>query len=498
MSARRRRLTPTGASWLRGLHVPEMKLPEATVTTVAYYKEEAPSLRDVADALEQNIWSLDRFGSVVRGGYFERVEGPMDREYHVREQVIGSEAEIDSYVQGVMCTPLDHSRPLWTATLLRCAQGRGRSALVLRVHHVISDGLGMLFAFMPMMTCQEGRVADHIPLPKSLLGKAKSSSGGNRSGNAARVNDAPSEPLNGGSGQGSGEGSRGSPRRRGLLATLCLPLRALTGCLRGIFSLLVVKQDSELKMNAPLAQRKPFLPFSGRHRWTRMKPVPMSLIKAVRERHGCTVNDAIMAALAGAIRRYNAEDLKDPLFADAEGAASSQRGRARVECKCTILLALPRPVEPGDPGASLANRILTPMCQLPVGEPTPTARLQRMVQVCNDLKSMAYITGIGLTTRFLSSVAPTGLMQKAASEAISKLTCNVTCLPMATVPTSFMGKELSEVQVLFVNNIPQISLMSYNGQVHWNMVSDPALVPRPEALGEYLTVEMEALARGTE
>merc|ERR1711871_551246 len=100
-----------------------------------------------------------------------------------------------------------------------------------------------------------------------------------------------------------------------------------------------------------------------------MPSVPMAIIKAVRQKHGCTVNDAIMAGLAGAIRRYCSEDLKDPLFQTSKS----------LECKCTMLLALPRPLKADDPGASLCNNIVTPMCKLPIDAPDPISRLERMV-----------------------------------------------------------------------------------------------------------------------
>merc|ERR1712178_613742 len=104
---------------------------------------------------------------------------------------------------------------------------------------------------------------------------------------------------------------------------------------RGILSLLIMKPDAEIKMNPSIAQRTPYLAYGGQHRYTRMPAVPMTAVKAVREKHGCTVNDAIMAALAGALRKYGSEELKDPLLLP--GASG------RVECKSFMLLGLPRP-----------------------------------------------------------------------------------------------------------------------------------------------------------
>merc|ERR1719277_327228 len=180
---------------------------------------------------------------------------------------------------------------------------------------------------------------------------------------------------------------------------------------RGVMAVLAVKDDAELKMNAPVRERRPFLPYSGRHVFTRMPSVPTSSIKAVRAAHGCSFNDAIMAALAGALRKYSMEKLKDPVLLSGGDA----------ECKCFMLLALPRPVDLNDASVSLANNILTPVCKLPIEDASPEGRLRKAVSVCNDLKSAPFILGINFTTKFVTSVLPTGLMKKIASEAISKL-----------------------------------------------------------------------------
>lgn len=453
-SARRRKLTPTGSGMYRGLYRPEMQMPEPTISSLLFF-DKCPEKSLLADQFEQHIWPLYRFNSLVVDGHFVPVSGPMDRAYHFLEKDVANEDELHNYVQNVMSKSLDHKYPLWQVILLK--SGTGQSGAVIRVHHTISDGLGLLFAFLPLMNVEGGDPLSKIPLPGMLTG---------RKGNASIKK----------------EKKAGFPN----------PLRVVSGmfgsvrmCFRGIMSLLIMKADSEIKMNPSLAQRTPYLKYAGHHVFTRMPSVPMSAVKAVREKHNCTVNDAIMAALAGAMRKYGIEERKDPLLMSG----------GPVECKSFMLLGLPRPINPQDASVSLANNILTPVFRIPIDEATAIGRLQRTVAMCNDLKSMAYIAGINLTTKFITKVAPTSVMRSIASEAISKGTSNVTCLPLTSVPFSFGGQEVKEVQCIFVNNIPQISLLTYNGKVCWNMVHDPALVPNAAALGQYFLSEFEALAK---
>lgn len=456
-SARKRKLTPNGRGWFTGIHVPASRMPEPTISALVFY-DRPPEKVALIGMLEQHIWPLYRFSSCVHDGYWVPVADKMDRSYHVSEREVSSEADINSYVQSVMAAPLDHSHPLWTATILRSKLGR--SALLLRVHHVISDGLGLLFAFLPVMECDVGNVLDTIPLPSNLKGQSAKS--------VTR--------------------RRGEMPRRSFLGKMCDLLHGSFAntrmFLRGVLSLLIVKADSEIKINTPIAQRTPFLPFSGRHVYTPMPPVPMDRVKALRAKHGCTVNDAIMAALSGAIRRYCIEDLGDPLL----------RSAHVLDCKAIMLLGLPRPVDPNDPGVSLANNIVTPMFKLPIDDPLPVGRLHRTIKMCDDLKSAAYLAGIQLTTNFILKIAPVSVMRSLASEGIAKCTCNVSNLPLPSVPIRAFGEEVKEFQFLFVNNIPQVSLISYNGFVYWNIVADPELIPDPTALGRKFLEEIEVLA----
>jgi len=116
------------------------------------------------------------------------------------------------------------------------------------------------------------------------------------------------------------------------------------------------------------------------------------------------------------------------------------------------------------------------------------------MEIMNDLKTPGYIAGIRMTTKLITSIAPTSVMQGIASDTISKMTCNVTSVPMPTVPIRFAGREIKEVQVAFINTVPQVGFITYNGNIYWNIVSDPELIPDPIALGKYFQSELHELA----
>mmetsp|Transcript_34159 Transcript_34159/g.72672 ORF Transcript_34159/g.72672 Transcript_34159/m.72672 type:complete len:471 (-) Transcript_34159:35-1447(-) len=456
---RRRALSPVGRAWWNGLYRTECRVPEPTISALTFF-DEPPKLEDLASEMEKTIWPLDRFHSIVVDNKFEALDGPMDKAYHFSELQFANEKAIDDYVQSLMAKPLDHSRPLWLVQKLNARTGR--SAILIRIHHVISDGLGLLFAFLPMVKCEEGDVLSKIPLPAILLGSHAAQRPVRRAAAAPPTS---------------------------LWKKLCCPALAVCNCLRGvllffqgILSILALKHDSTLDCNLPLADRKPYMVFNDQQRYVRMPSIPAAAIKQVRQQQSCSFNDVLLAAFTGGLRRY--------LMAKREQGQLT----SRTVCKTFMLIGLPRPVDPANPSVSLANNILTPAVKLPIEVPEPRTRLQQTVAACNDLKSASFLMGIKLTSKLLTAVLPTGIMKSLASEAVTKCTANFTNLPFPDVPCTLCGQEIKEVQCVFPNILPQISLISYNSNVHWNLVANPALFPEPEALGKFVLEELSVLA----
>jgi WS/DGAT/MGAT family acyltransferase len=75
-----------------------------------------------------------------------RTDPTLDLDYHLRRVALpepGSERDLLEVAATLSSTPLDRSRPLWEFTLLEGLAG-GRAALLQRVHHTVTDGVGGL------------------------------------------------------------------------------------------------------------------------------------------------------------------------------------------------------------------------------------------------------------------------------------------------------------------------------------------------------------------
>lgn len=315
--------------------------------------------------------------------------------------------------------------------------------------------MSLLFAVAPMLGCEGGNLIAKVPLPNSLLppSQRKKPSGG------------------GGSGKSSGPGCCGS----------------VCSFFKGLMAPTMYKYDTELSLNPPLADRKPFVKFNRNRVYSRFPPVPMSKIHDIKVAAECSVNDVIMAALSGALRRYGAEVRQDPkLVSEAPEA---------IEFKSIVMIALPRKVNEKHPEESLANKMLFASCPLPIDAQTPAERLERTQEAFDNLKSKAYITGYVSLTNFVQSVAPRAVLKKLASETFSKHSLLVTNVPNATVPVEVPagGEVMREIHMVFPNLIPQVSILTYNGFVNANLVADPALFPSGEILGRMFAEEFDRL-----
>lgn len=384
----------------------------------------------------------------------------MDLAYHFIEKMVKDESEIDVCAQNALFEHLDSEHPRWTVLVLH-AQQPTRSAVPINLHHSISDGLGLLFAFSPMIGVEGGNALATVPLPNTLLPPS-----------ARRAPKTPQKPVK---------------MDTTWTAFLRRMLSAVVSFIRGALGPVVLSHDTELRVNEPIAKRTPFLPFSGHRTYTRFPPVPMAAVTAVQERHGCSMNDAAMAALAGALRRYAIEVNNDPVLTD---------GKRQVECKSMVMIGLPRKVDENKLTDALCNNILFASIPLPIDEPSAGGRLRRVVEGCNDLKSKPYMSGLIGFTRFFTGIAPRRLLNMAAAELFSKHTLLVTNVPSTSVEMTWPkegGETVQGLSVVVANVMPQVSLVSYNGALYSNIVADPKLIPRPSTLGDLWVSEFETL-----
>jgi WS/DGAT/MGAT family acyltransferase len=210
-------------------------------------------------------------GGLARPYWIEDAE--IDLEVHVRRAAVpspGGPREIAAMAEEMMAVPLDRSRPLWEMRVVEGLEG-GRIALLAKLSHAMMDGM----AGIKLMASLFNVSPEILPAPQV----------------------APPEPDE-------------VPGTVGLLLEtvpwlLRQPGRAIRATLvtaSNAFSRLRSGDDEEAAsvhvhrswFNAPISPRRRVATVS----------LPLDELKAVGHAHAATVNDVILAVVAGALRRY--------------------------------------------------------------------------------------------------------------------------------------------------------------------------------------------------
>ncbi len=195
------------------------------------------------------------------------------------------------------------------------------------------------------------------------------------------------------------------------------------------------------------------------------EPLNLEEVKAVGRACDCTVNDVLMAAASGALRGYMLE----------RGAALDG---------ITLRATVPVNLRPLEHAKKLGNHFGLVFLDLPVGEPNPVRRLEYVAACMNQLKhSRQAIVAFGLLAAL--GMAPTALQGIALEMFSRKATAVATNVPGPQQPLYMAGCLLEEMMFW----VPQtgsigvgISILSYNGRVHFGLIADARLIPDPDAV----------------
>jgi WS/DGAT/MGAT family acyltransferase len=172
-----------------------------------------------------------------------------------------------------------------------------------------------------------------------------------------------------------------------------------------------------------------------------------------------------MASAAGALRSYLLE-----------------RGEQLdgVQLRATVPVNL-RPLKHA---RKLGNHFGLVFLDLPVGLDNPIARLEAVSDCMRKLKSSRQaIVSFGLLAAL--GMAPVGIQRTALELFSRKATTVATNVPGPKMPLYLAGCRVKEMMFW----VPQtgsmgigISILSYNGRVHFGLIADAKLVPDPDAV----------------
>ena len=402
------------------------------------------------------------------------IEDPdFDVEYHVRELGLaapGDDRQLADQAARLHARPLDRRRPLWELYLIHGLEG-GRKAIYTKVHHAAIDGVSGNDIL--------GAVLDQTPEGRT-------------------EQDAPDwscdkQPSSVGMLARSVVSLAGHPLRAARLSydlVKSMPGLATGPALRLPFVDSLFRRDSSDLILGPTGLRAPGTPFnksvSPHRRWAFVS-LPFADVKAVKNAHGCTVNDVVMALSSGALRHWllDHDALPDaPLVA---GVPVSVRSESQQ----------------GQGG----NRVSSMLAPIPTNLADPVERLQ----ACHQSMRAAKEQHGALPADMLADVAQFAMPALAGQaarlaarlrlvERVNPFNLIISNVPGPNVSLFYAGARLLSYYPLSAIADGQglnITVMSYGGQLHFGVIADRDLVPDVDRIAGYLAEELAALSTAT-
>jgi WS/DGAT/MGAT family acyltransferase len=206
------------------------------------------------------------------------------------------------------------------------------------------------------------------------------------------------------------------------------------------------------------------------------EPVALADVKTVASLVRGTVNDVMLAAIAGALRRY------------------LQRGSG-VAAGLTLHAGLSVSAHASGAEPGLGNQVGALLVPLPVGLADPLERLAEVKQCMDELKGS---TDASLVAGLLNAL---GMAPPQVREVILERYCSQETAMIANVPgpderISLFGAPL-EMLLFWIPAFGRVglclSISSYAGQVHLSVATDRGLIPDPEAILSGFHAEFDAL-----
>lgn len=359
-----------------------------------------------------------------------------DISYHVRLTALpepGSWDQLRALTARIQMHALDRSRPLWELWFVEGLEA-GRVALVQKTHHALVDGVSgvdvatVLLDFDRNATTEVGPPWSAAPMPSSarLL--------------ADTMRERATEPA---------EFVRTA---RGLARA---PQRAATRASE------VGRAVRTLVESSPLAPATSFNRPVGTSREFVGVKIDLADVRRVRSRLGGTVNDVVLAGVAGALRR--------------RFVARNEALPERVRVLCPVS------VRDESETMQLGNRVSAMFVDLPIEEPNPDARLQAIGKLTRNLKDHEQALGASFLLGLTEYAAPT-LLGLAARLVERQPFVNfvVTNVPGPQVPLYCLGAKMIEAypMVPLSHNLGLgIAILSYCGVLHLGLMADAVANP---------------------
>jgi WS/DGAT/MGAT family acyltransferase len=448
------------------LHV-EDGIAHMHIAGISVFEGPRPELAELTAMIEAKLHRIPRYRQRVRAVPLELgrpvwVDDPhFDLGYHIRHTALpspGDDLALRRLMSRLMAQELDRQRPLWEVWFVEGLEG-DRWALISKVHHCMVDGvsgtdlLGVLLDLDP-----------DAPLPEPPPWSPEPEPSG-----AAKVLDAWSGLVADGLGLAARAPAAARDPRRSVASLVD------TG--RGLLEL-----TRHLGRTTPTTLEGTI----GPHRSWAHAVVPLDDVKDVRRQLGTTINDVVLAVLAGAFRDLLIHRGEDP--------------------DTTVLRTLvPVSVRTEDARGVPDNRVSVILFELPVHLADPMARVEA-VKVQMAARKASHMSEAGEVVVRLGDLAPpmvVGTVMRAATKVLARMPQR----SVNTVTTNVPGPQLTLYCLgrRMVSHLPfvplshgvriGVAILSYDGNLAFGVTGDRDTASDVDVLADAVPRGLDELRR---
>jgi WS/DGAT/MGAT family acyltransferase len=394
-----------------------------------------------------------------------------DLDQHVREVTLpdpGGDHELGVFAGRMLSEALDPTRPLWDVHVLQNYQGR--TVLYVRIHHAIGDGVALMMVLLSLtdLTADGGRpTAEMTDADLELFDEA----GPNPFVMLFR------HPLQ----AAAAARQLATEVMPDTMRLMLNPIEAMkktgrvlktAGMVTALGRLVFRPRDPKSAFKGPLVVEK-------RAAWSR--PIVLEEVKRVGKALGGTVNDVLLAAMAGGLRRY----------------LVSRGELPEAEAVLNFRAAMPVNLRPIEEMAELGNRFGLIFLSLPIGIADPRARVAELKRRANALKKSAE-PWVAFGVLKSLGLVPHAVQRMVVGIFATKATAVMTNVPGPRQTLYFAGSPIKDVFFW----VPQsgrvglgVSICSYDGHVRLGVGTDAGLVPDPELVVSGFHDEWDAMCK---
>lgn len=424
------------------------------IAGVSVFEGPPPALDGLERVLAAKLHRIPRYRQRVRFVPFELgrpvwVDDPhFNLSYHVRHTALpapGGDAELCRLMARLMSQRLDRDRPLWEAWVVEGLDA-DRWALISKVHHCMVDGISGVDLLAAVLDSER---ESELPEPEPWT-PSRAPSG------LAMVRDAWGGLVH--------DAAAMATRWPSAVRHSADTLRAARDTGEGLLNFgRHLGGTPQLSIEGAI----------GPHRRWAHSSAPIEAVRTVRKAFGGTLNDVVLAAVAGGYRTLLLERGED---ADA----------------AVVRTLVPVSLRTEDARGLLDNRVSALLLELPVHVEDPIARLQAVREQMAGLKGshMAEAGGVVTTAGNLAPPMVVGTVTRLTSRVLHRLPQRsvntvTTNVPGPQYPLYCLGREMLAyypfVPIMHGLRIGT-AILSYNGQLAFGITGDFDSAPDVDVL----------------